>query len=150
MVHRLRVVCLEVRRPWYLAKQSAKAASVLGMDETQSTWLRIATIIHDGLPDLIRMPPAPEPELGAPRGSLTLLEDNKIIAKRTSASSKQRRNMFEFEATPARAGLWRSVFGRDRPICSRRTVSGILRTSDGFSCDAQGASAPAGMVVLRA
>ena len=67
--------------PGYLAKQSAKAASVLGMDETQSTWLRIATIIHEGLPDLIRMPPAPEPELGAPRGSLTLLEDNKIIAK---------------------------------------------------------------------
>ena len=67
--------------PSYLATQSAKAASVLGMDETQGTWLRIATIIHEGLPDLIRMPPAPAPELGASRGSLTVRADGEVIAK---------------------------------------------------------------------
>ena len=31
--------------PRYLARQSAKAAKVLGMDETTSTWFRIADII---------------------------------------------------------------------------------------------------------
>lgn len=48
--------------PRYLARQSAIAAGVLGMDETTSTWSRIASIIHEGLPDLIRMPGAPSPE----------------------------------------------------------------------------------------
>lgn len=67
--------------PRYLAKQSAKAAEVLGMAESQSTWVRIATIIHEGLPDLIRMPSAPiDRKLGASRGQMTMLEDGKPIA----------------------------------------------------------------------
>lgn len=67
--------------PRYLARQAAKAAEVLGMDETQSTWVRIATIIHEGLPDLIRMPAAPvDRKLGASRGQMTMLEDGKPIA----------------------------------------------------------------------
>lgn len=49
--------------PAYLAQQARRAAQALGMDETQSTWLRIATIIIEGIPDLIRMRSAPDPEL---------------------------------------------------------------------------------------
>lgn len=67
--------------PRYLARQGKLAAEVLGMEETTSTWLRVATIIHEGLPDLIRMPSAPEPELSsAARGHMTLLADGKPIA----------------------------------------------------------------------
>ena len=48
--------------PRHLAQSARKAAKVLGMDQNTSTWYRIATIIHDGLPDLIGMPSAPLPE----------------------------------------------------------------------------------------
>lgn len=48
--------------PHYLAHQSVTAARVLGMDETTSTWSRIADIIMNYLPDLIRMPSAPPAE----------------------------------------------------------------------------------------
>lgn len=67
--------------PHYLARQAAKAAEVLGMAESQSTWVRIATIIIDGLPDLIRMPPAPHPEKSnAVFGQMTMREDGRLIA----------------------------------------------------------------------
>lgn len=66
--------------PRYLAQQAAKAAEVLGMDETTSTWYRIATIIHDGLPDLIRMPSAPLPELQRHAiGEMKLMADGKLV-----------------------------------------------------------------------
>lgn len=64
----------------YLARQSAKAAEVLGMDETESTWIRIATIIHEGIPDLVKMPSAPERDLGAVRGQLVLRIDGKEVS----------------------------------------------------------------------
>lgn len=64
----------------YLAQQAAKAASVLGMDEVLSTWRRVADIILNYLPDLIRMPAAPEPEkLAGAFGSMILKEDGKTI-----------------------------------------------------------------------
>ena len=66
--------------PRYLAKQAAKAATVLGMDETTSTWVRVADIILNYLPDLIRMPAAPEPEkMLSVVGAMHLKEDGKII-----------------------------------------------------------------------
>lgn len=66
--------------PHYLARQAAKAAEVLGMDETTSTWFRIANIIHEGLPDLIRMPSSPqEAAVGKAVGEMHLREDGKII-----------------------------------------------------------------------
>ena len=46
--------------PHYRPKQSRKAAEVIGMDETQTARFKIATIIIEGLGDLIRMPSAPE------------------------------------------------------------------------------------------
>ena len=67
--------------PHYLARQAAKAAEVLGMDETTSSWYRIATIIHEGLPDLIRMPSSPqEAEVGKAIGEMHLKSDGQIIA----------------------------------------------------------------------
>jgi len=65
--------------PAYLARQGAKAAEVLGMDENQSTGFRLATIIIEGLPDLIRMPAAPEPEKTASIGEMMLMADGKVI-----------------------------------------------------------------------
>lgn len=62
--------------PKYLAQQARVAARALGMDETQSTWLRIATIIIEGLPDLIRMRSAPDPDvLPASAGEINLSID---------------------------------------------------------------------------
>lgn len=66
----------------YLARQSRKAAEVLGMGEDTSTWFKIAQIIHDGLPDLIRMPAAPLPEYqSASYGAMTMRADGKPIAQ---------------------------------------------------------------------
>jgi len=66
--------------PRYLARQSAIAAEVLGMDESTTTWGRIASIIHDGLPDLIRMPSAPDPEFHlASIGHMVLRADGEVI-----------------------------------------------------------------------
>jgi len=82
--------------PHYLARQAHKAAEVLGMAETTSTWFRIASIIHDGLSDLIRMPSAPEPEyIKAAIGEMKLLEDGSLISGRDIQIEKP---TMEFEA----------------------------------------------------
>lgn len=65
--------------PRYLARQARKAAEVLGMDETTSTWYRLAKIMHDGLPDLIRMPSAPQPDFGRVVGEMQLKADGQIV-----------------------------------------------------------------------
>ena len=67
--------------PRYLARQAAKAAEVLGMDETTSTWIRVADIIMNYLPDLIRMPSAPPPEkiAGSTFGELKLTADGQLL-----------------------------------------------------------------------
>ena len=48
--------------PGYLARQSAKAAQVLGMAETSSSAFRIADLVMNYLPDSIRIPQALEPD----------------------------------------------------------------------------------------
>lgn len=66
--------------PNYLAQQAAQAASVIGMDETTSTWYRVADLIMNYLPDLIRMPSAPEPEKMAHAiGEMKLMADGQLI-----------------------------------------------------------------------
>lgn len=66
--------------PRYLAKQAAQCSKVLGMDETASTWFRVADLIMNYLPDLIRMPSAPDPEkLAGAFGSMILKEDGKVL-----------------------------------------------------------------------
>jgi len=68
--------------PIYLARQARKAAEVLGMEESTTTWANIATIIHDGLPDLIRMPSSPPAEyLRGSYGNMTVREDGKTVSQ---------------------------------------------------------------------
>lgn len=45
--------------PAYLARQCARACEVLGMEPSRANWVRVASIIHEGLPDLLQMPSEP-------------------------------------------------------------------------------------------
>lgn len=64
----------------YLAAQCAKACEVLGIEASTTNWVRIATIIHDGLPDLIRIPTRPEtPVTGRKYGELKVMANGTQI-----------------------------------------------------------------------
>jgi hypothetical protein len=64
----------------YLAKQCAVACDVLGIEPNVKNWSRVATIINEGLPDLVRMPSAPPNEVEkAAIGAMKLMEDGKQI-----------------------------------------------------------------------
>lgn len=68
--------------PKYLARQCPVACDVLGIEPSTRNWSRVATIIHEGLPDLIRMPSAP---LIVPRGTnygaLKVFEGGRQVAE---------------------------------------------------------------------
>lgn len=49
--------------PIQLAYTAKKASEVLGLDASTVAWVKLATIIHEGLPDLVRMPHSPDKEL---------------------------------------------------------------------------------------
>ena len=67
--------------PAYLARQCAKACEVLGMEASRANWVRIATIVNEGLPDLYRMPGEPQwKHAGKEFGELKVMEDGKQIA----------------------------------------------------------------------
>ena len=69
--------------PVYLARAAKKAAEVMGLDETTSTWYRIAEIIMNNLMDLIRMPSAPEPEQADHTiGEMKLMANGELLAGR--------------------------------------------------------------------
>lgn len=71
----------EYDNPIELQARSMKACDVLGMEPSRPNWFRIAKIIHEGLPDLIRMPAAPLPEyLKGSVGQMILKEGGKVIA----------------------------------------------------------------------
>ena len=59
------------------------ACSVLAIEPTAGNALRVATFIHEGLPDLIRMPGAPLAPLGAAPGEVTLRVDGKPLSGAT-------------------------------------------------------------------
>jgi hypothetical protein len=64
----------------YLALQCKKAAEVLGMESSPNNWIKLATIIHDGLPDLITMPSAPDPALTrGTYGEVKILADGQLL-----------------------------------------------------------------------
>lgn len=67
--------------PSYLASQCAKAAEVLGMEPSKNNWVKLATIIHDGLPDLIRMPAHQPPELNHTVGDVCIRADGEVMAE---------------------------------------------------------------------
>jgi len=62
--------------PRYLARQSVKAAEVLGMDGQAA---RIGGLIHDHLTDLRRMPPQPEPGKGVVLGEAVVRANGQVI-----------------------------------------------------------------------
>ncbi|GAA4400399.1 hypothetical protein [Quisquiliibacterium transsilvanicum] len=76
--------------PTYLASQCAKACEVLGIEPSRPNWVRVATIIHEGLPDLIRMPSAPLPEQHAASiGSMQLRADGQVLAEQDVRLDKE-------------------------------------------------------------
>lgn len=70
----------------YLIQQSAIAARVMGMDSTRYTIHRIGSAIHDGLLDLIKMPPEPQwvkdASLGEVYAEMQVKQDGKVIIER--------------------------------------------------------------------
>jgi hypothetical protein len=68
--------------PVYLARQCVTACEVLGIEPSRSGWVRVGTIINEGLPDLVRMPSAPLPEFEKGSfGAMTLRADGKVVAE---------------------------------------------------------------------
>lgn len=66
--------------PAYLARQCVTACDVLGIEGSKPNWVRVATIINEGLPDLVRMPSAPDVALSrAAYGSMQLRADGQLI-----------------------------------------------------------------------
>lgn len=64
----------------YLARQAKIAAEVLGMEPSPNNWYKLAKVIHEGLPDLVRMPTAPDPAMTrATFGEMKLFEDGKLM-----------------------------------------------------------------------
>lgn len=91
--------------PWYVVKESAAfkyddvvylhrqcitACEVLGIEPSRPNWVRVATIINEGLPDLVRMPTAPplQRERGAV-GQIQLRENGKVIGGEDIVLDKQ-------------------------------------------------------------
>lgn len=73
-----------------VAKKAMHACEVLGIEPTAHNAMRVATIIVDGLPDLIRMPAAPEKEhYAASHGQLLLREGGKAVAGEDIRFEKQ-------------------------------------------------------------
>lgn len=67
--------------PAYLARQCVTACDVLGIEPNTANWSRIASIINESLPDLIRMPSAPPAEyLRGSFGHMELRADGQLIA----------------------------------------------------------------------
>lgn len=68
--------------PTYLAHQCVKACEVLGIEPSRPNWVRVAGIIHEGLPDLVKMPSAPPAEFHRGTfGEMTLRADGQVLAQ---------------------------------------------------------------------
>lgn len=68
--------------PAYLARQCVTACDVLGIEPSRPNWVRVAGIIHDGLPDLVKMPSAPPAEFHrGSYGEMTLRADGQVLAQ---------------------------------------------------------------------
>jgi hypothetical protein len=81
-----------------VARKAAKACEVLGLEPTAQNSMRVAGIIIDGLPDLIRMPPAPAPDYHAASfGHLELRADGQAIGGQDIRLEKRARPMAELD-----------------------------------------------------
>ena len=66
--------------PLYLMQQAMIAAEVMGMDSGKATVMRIASIIAEGLADLVRLPPEMPPPRKKPIGEAILLINGQRVA----------------------------------------------------------------------
>jgi hypothetical protein len=80
------VLCLSSAHKYrdvrYLVAQAAKAAAFMGMEAHSFTVKRIADIILDGIPDLVKMPPQPvakKQDHGVPVGELAIKVDGQTV-----------------------------------------------------------------------
>lgn len=73
--------------PRYLARKCAEAASYLELGDDKAQWVRIATIINEGLPDLVLMPSEPDWTAQAAReyGVLTAKADGQVMHREALA-----------------------------------------------------------------
>ena len=68
--------------PAYLSRQCVTASDVLGIEPSRRNWVRVAGIINDGLPDLVKMPSAPSAEFHRGSfGQMTLRADGQVLAQ---------------------------------------------------------------------
>jgi len=72
-----------------LGAQCVKACEVLGVEPSKRNWVRIESIIHEELGDLIRMPSAPTPELGPSLGQVQLRVEGELIAETDTRQVQQ-------------------------------------------------------------
>lgn len=64
-----------------VVRKGMKVCEVLGIEPTPHNIRRVAAIIIDGLPDLIRMPAAPDPEkMNHAVGQMLLKADGRVVA----------------------------------------------------------------------
>jgi hypothetical protein len=74
----------------YLKAQSIVAADVLGMRPVPNNWVKIASIIIEGLPDLIEMPTGPEAEqYKTSFGKVALRANGEIVSETDIKVDKQ-------------------------------------------------------------
>lgn len=63
----------------HVAWQSSVACMQIGIEATTRNRARVANIVTGWLPDLVRMPTSPLPELGPARGEITLKLDGQVV-----------------------------------------------------------------------
>ncbi len=74
----------------YLAKAGKKACEVLGIESSLRSWVRVATIINEGIPDLTRMPAAPLPDyLKGDFGRMVLREQGRVLTEQAIQIAKE-------------------------------------------------------------
>jgi len=68
--------------PRYLAQQAKQCCDLWGEAHGTRRWYAIAKIIHEGLGDLVRLPPAPQlvEAQGPSIGEISLLVDGKVVS----------------------------------------------------------------------
>lgn len=62
-----------------VAGRAAKACEVLGLEPTTRNAYRIAKIVVEGIPDLIKMPSKPPDRLGAALGEMRALAEGQLV-----------------------------------------------------------------------
>lgn len=77
--------------PRYMAKRCPEAVRFMGMEDNKANWIRLATIINEGLPDLVQMPSEPEWHKAKARvvGATTLTADGQVIKQGDLTVEKQ-------------------------------------------------------------